>query len=120
MTNESKILTMLENLTEDVGGMKQDIGSIKQGQERLELRMDGLEQDNISIHAELTQVHKSVRRIRKSVIRIENDQGQKINVLFDAFQANKDENTETRQRVSVLEERVDKHDFRLAALETAE
>jgi hypothetical protein len=54
------------------------------------------------------------------VIRIENDQGYKINVLFDAFQLNQDVNTETRQRVSILEERVDKHDFRLMALETVE
>jgi chromosome segregation ATPase len=176
MTNESKMLTMLENLTNDVG-------DIKQGQKRFELRMDGLEQDisglkedvsemkqdisdlkedvselkqdvsilkedvsemkqdisglkedvsslkedNLSLKADnlsFKETHKVMfkmfDRIHESLARIENDQGYKINVLFDAYQANQDINNDNRQQLSVLEKRVDKHDLRLMALEKAE
>jgi chromosome segregation ATPase len=135
MTNESKMLTMLETLTEDVG-------SIKQGQNRIEIRMDGLEQDvsemkqdisglkqefsemrqdvsvlkedvfvlktdNLSFKEIHTGIFKEIDQIHESLVRIENDQGYKINVLFDAFQTAQDTNADTHQRVSVLEKRVD-------------
>jgi FtsZ-binding cell division protein ZapB len=113
MTNESKMLTMLETLTEDVGSMKQDVSDLKQDN-------SSLKADNLSFKEIHDGIFTELGRIRESLARMENDQGRKINVLFDAYMSSKEENAETRQRVSVLEKRADNVDLRIMALETAE
>jgi regulator of replication initiation timing len=134
MTNESKMLTMLESLTEDVGSIKQDVSGLKQEfsvmkEDISNLKQDasGLKEDNLSLKADNVSIKenqkaifKELGRIRESVIRIENDQGYKINVLFDAFQSSQDANTETRQNVSILEKRVDKIELKVVELEAVE
>ncbi|MBO8138287.1 MAG: hypothetical protein H0Z40_09175 [Desulfotomaculum sp.] len=39
MTNEGKILKMLETLTNDVAGIKSDVAELKRGQQRIETRI---------------------------------------------------------------------------------
>lgn len=112
MTNETKILSILETLAEgqerlerDVGTLKQDVSGLKQGQERLEQDVVSLKQD--------------VQMTKEIVINLENDQGYKITALFDAYQANEDAHTETRQRMSECEKRCDKLELDVMVIKSA-
>ncbi len=118
MTNETKILTILETLAEDVGGVKQDIcglkqdfgvlkedvsglkqdvSSLNQRMDRMELRMDGQEQQMDGLLLGQKRIEQDVKTIKQIVIDIENEQIPRINILFDAFQANKESNTHSHQ-----------------------
>lgn len=121
-----------KQLEQQIDGLTQDVSGLKQGQETLEYQIDGLTQDASNIKQDVSSLKhgfsdmqgvqkailEEINHIHESLVRIENDQGYKINVLFDAFQASKDENADTRQRVSILEKRVDQHDFEILALKT--
>jgi chromosome segregation ATPase len=139
MNNETKILTMLETLVEDMGGvkqdvsgLKQDVSSLKQGQERLEQRMDGLEQEFSSLKQDVSifkldvsslkqgqeRLEQDVKLTKEIIIKMENEDFPRFNILFDAVQVNKEANEAAVQRISVLEKKHDKLDLRMMVLET--
>lgn len=79
MTNEEKILRMLESLTSDVAGIKSDISSMKtdiakleRGQHRLETRLENEAFDKIRAIFDASEVQLDVNdRMLSAIARIE-------------------------------------------------
>ncbi len=139
MTNEVKILTMLETLVDDVGtlkddvgtlkddvgGLKADVGTLKADVGTLKADVGGLKNDvgtlkddARSLNQRMDSLEQEVKKTKEIVIKMEHDHGYKINALFDGYQANRDLNIEISQRMSVCEKRCDKLELDVIVLKS--
>ncbi|MDR2898493.1 MAG: hypothetical protein LBU99_06710 [Spirochaetaceae bacterium] len=126
MTNESKILSILETMAKDVSGLnqrmgqvEQDIGELKKDVSELKHDVDKLKHDVDGLNGLKTEfdiLKEDVGRIKEIVIRIENEQALEIKALFDGYNMSRDLHLTNQGRITALEEKYESHDVRILAL----
>ncbi|HHU63974.1 MAG TPA: hypothetical protein GXZ32_07215 [Clostridiales bacterium] len=109
MTNEDKILALLEKITEKISSLESNVTAIQTEQasdrQLLELtasQVSKLTVDMDKIKGEIGSIKEEISSIRNTVIRIENDHGRKLNALFDGYKQN-------AEKLTRIEEEVSKH-----------
>ncbi|MDR2900205.1 MAG: hypothetical protein LBV20_01615 [Treponema sp.] len=107
MNNESKILTMLETLVEDVGGLKQDVSGLKQDVSGLKQDVSGLKQGQQRLEQDVGGLKHDVSIVKEFALNMENEELPRLNALFDAFELNNDLIQSSDQRISILEKGYD-------------
>jgi predicted nuclease with TOPRIM domain len=113
MTNEEKILSMLD--------------TVIHGQSETNQRLDKLEQDVSGLKQDVSDLKQSVVRIEKqdisdlkqSVVRIENEHGQKLDAVFDGYKLLYDISSAIRSDVATLKSTQDKHDLHIKWLDAS-
>ena len=119
MSNEDKILAILEqmsgrlgNIETDVAGLKTDVSDLKQGQAKLETGQ--------------TKLEESVDRLHGSVAVIENDHGKSLGALHSEFKYVREDLDylkpfieTTAAKVSILEASISIHADKIDALSAA-
>ena len=88
MTNEEKMLSMLENVDQRLGRLEENQKSLAKNQKSLE---------------EKFELNKNI------LLRMEQEHGQKLTALFDGYQSNYDVVTRYEKRVTILERIAEKH-----------
>ena len=118
MNNEEKILELLER-------MQGDISDLKTGQAETNVRLDKMEANLAKLEADMVIVKEDLRFTKDTAIIMENDYGDQLKGMWDAYSAVKDkldEHSVTLSRIELkldnLEIRVGVHDFQLKAINT--
>lgn len=71
MQNEEKILGLLEQLVEDVSGLKQDVSGLKQDVSGLKQDVSGLKQESAETKKELVALKEQMGRMDERLRRVE-------------------------------------------------
>ena len=144
MSNDEKILAVLEEhgkllvgLTETVGrlgtgvtGLKEDVAGLKEGQAKLEASVAGLKEGQTKLEASVAGLKKEVADVKTDVagikLRLENEFTQKFNLLAEGQQtildtlATKRSAEELREEQQALKQVVALHSLEIAELKKAE
>ncbi len=95
--NEDILLKIYEeqkNIKEEILGLKEEMSVLKGD-------VSVLKEDMSDLKAE-------VRNISRTVAKIEVEHGEKLQILFDAFQSQEEKKEELKKRIKICEKKIDK------------
>ena len=87
--------------------------------DKMDGRLDKMEEDIRELQGGFAELQGSVEVIKKSVLYIENVKFPKIEVALEGAVAAMTKNREQDARLDLLETTVERHDYKIAALEHA-
>lgn len=103
MSNEDKILALLEKMDGRLSSLETEVSGIKEGQtsdrELLELTVSQAGK----LTMDMNELKSEIKDIKKTVVRIENEHGEKLSALFDGYKQNS-------EKLDRIEEEVSKHE----------
>ena len=76
---------ILQQILNEVKGIKSDVSELKHSQTETNQRLDKLEQGQTKLEQGQSKLESEVTRIRESVVLIENDHGRKLGALLDGY-----------------------------------
>lgn len=100
MNNEEKILSILESMQTDIGGLKA-------GQDSLNAKVAGLEQGQNMIAKQVNELSAETKAVGESQVRMENELTEKVRALFDAREVQNDVNEKIMNTLDRIEAKVD-------------
>lgn len=103
MTNEDKILTLIEKMYTEFTGRF----------EKIETNIATIEANMVTIEMNMS-TKEDLNTVKQSLARIEQDQGIKIAALFDAREVQSDENEHINNTLDRMENKFDKLLLRVA------
>ena len=107
MTNEEKILTLIEKMGSQLDKMDSRMEQMDSRMEKMDSRISGIETQITDIQSDQKTMRGQVDKMHESICVIENEHGKKINALFDSIPIAE----ETSKKVDKLQDSVDKLKF---------
>jgi len=107
MNNETKILSILEVMQEDLSGVKQDVSGLKQDVSELKQEMKDVKQDLKNLEQKVTYLSEDVDIVRLVVVKNEHELGNVQTILREGFYDNEKLAKNYEPRISTLEDTVD-------------
>lgn len=103
---EIKQEDLLLKIYEEQKKMKEEI--LPKIYEKLLAKIDENKKEIAGVKEELTEVKEDVRNISRTVAKIEVEHGEKLQALFDGFQAQDEKKEELKKRIKICEKKIDK------------
>lgn len=101
MEQQTEIFGMLEKILAEQAKMSAE-------QTKTNQRLENLEEGLAKVGSRQLRMEKKMQFISDTVVKIENEHGQKLTSLFDAFSLSGDKDEEHHVRITHLEQRVDR------------
>jgi len=103
MSNEEKILQILET-------MQGDISDLKGGQARLEARQSKLEAGQTRLEADVSEMKSDIAFVKRTAVQMEQDHGNRLRALSE-------ETGMIQEKLEKIDRKVSRHDLRLDSYE---
>ena len=97
---------ILPKIYEEQKKMKEEI--LLKIYEKLLAKIDENKKEIAGVKEELKEVKEDVRNISRTVAKIEVEHGEKLQALFDGFQAQDQKKEELKKRIKICEKKIDK------------
>ena len=124
MTMETKIDQILKIVTmnqQDIAELKRDVKVLKEDVAVLKEDVAQLKEDVAQLKKDVEQLKVRVTSLERSVFLIETEQGDRINALFDAREANENKHEEIKNLCLLIESKIQgtlfNHEKRIKKLE---
>lgn len=124
MTMETKIDQILKIVTmnqQDIAELKRDVKVLKEDVAQLKEDVAQLKKDVAQLKKDVEQLKVRVTSLERSVFLIETEQGDRINALFDAREANENKHEEIKNLCLLIESKIQgtlfNHEKRIKKLE---
>lgn len=107
MSNEEKVIKMLESMQFDIKNLKGDITNLKGDITNLKVDIKNLN----------TEVQKIDGKVDKLELRLENEAFNKISALLDGYHQNAEKLADHTERLDRIESKITTHDLKIQILD---
>lgn len=111
MTNEEKILSLLESMQAEQRKTNERLERLESGQSIMNERLTAMEDSQARLESGQLKIESDLEFVRSSVVRIEQEHGKKLDALFDGYQQLAEKADRIEEHVSAQDEVILKRVF---------
>ena len=108
----------IPEMQEDIAELKTDVSELKTDVSELKNKTLEMETDISELKYKSSKMQIDIRNISRSVAVIEQEHGDKLKSLFDAFTTNTEAIEEQNNRISFCKQKIENHDMEIDTLKT--